>query len=167
MMLSEDPEDWETNGMPVGEDQIGKVFQVEILEDGRAIWREVVTAPPAFFGDRFSLSGTFNNWDFEPMSPDPDVPNLYFTELIVGDSGEELFHIAANEDRGLAYYPRDTPRCTFKAEPIVGPEDVDANEECCWAILATPGTRYRIEFHCTPHSISVNWLRKRHDANGR
>lgn len=161
MMLSEDPEDWETNGMPVSEDKIGKVFQVEVLDGGRAIWREVVAVPPAFLGDRFSVSGTFNDWSFHPMVADGAVPHLYAAEVTVGPTGEELFHIVANEDRGLVYYPRDTPRCTVKVEPIIGPEDVDVNEECCWAIVANPGVRYRIEFHCAPHAISVNWLRIR------
>jgi len=166
MMLSEDPEDWETNGMPVSEDKIGKVFQVEVQEDGKAIWREVVTPPPDFLGDRFYLSGTFNDWGMDDMAEDVAVPNLHSAEITIGATGEELFHVIANEDPGLAYYPRDTARCTRKVEPIVGPEEVDDKEECCWAIVANPGTRYRIEFHCTPHSISLTWLRLRPNALG-
>jgi len=166
MMLSEDPEDWETNGMPVSEDKIGKVFQVEVQEDGKAIWREVVTPPPDFLGDRFYLSGTFNDWGMDDMAEDVAVPNLHSAEITIGATGEELFHVIANEDPGLAYYPRDTARCTRKVEPIVGPEEMDDKEECCWAIVANPGTRYRIEFHCTPHSISLTWLRLRPNALG-
>lgn len=160
-MLTEDPEDWETNGMPVAEDTIGKIFQVEVMEDGKAIWREVVQPPPAFLGDRFYVSGTLNAWGMDLMVPHDFIPNLHTLEITVGATGEELFHILANEDPGLVYYPRDTPRCTRKVEPIAGPEDIDVKEECCWAIVAHPGTRFRVEFHCAAHSISVNWIRLR------
>jgi len=161
MMLSENPEDWETDGMPLSEDKIGKFFQVEILEDGKAVWREIVIPPPDYLGDCFFLSGTFNEWGMDCMTEDAKVPNLHCAEITVGETGEELFHIVANEDPGLTYFPRHTARCTRKAEPVAGPEEVDSPEECSWAIVADPGTRYRVEFFCSPHSVSVNWLRLR------
>lgn len=159
MMLADDPEEWETNGMPLSEDKIGKIFQVEVLDDGKAIWREVVSVPPAILGERFYVSGTFNAWGMARMMGDAAIPSLYVAEITVGDTGEELFHILANEDPSLVYYPRDTPRCTSKVEPLAGPEEVDIKEECCWAIVSDPGTQYRIEFHCTEHSRSVYWFR--------
>jgi len=159
LMMSDDPEEWETNGMPLSEDNIGKIFQVEVQEDGKAIWREVVQPPPAFLGDCFFLSGTFNEWGMDRMVPDENIANLHFAEIVLGDTGEELFNIVANEDPGLTYFPRDTARCQRKVEPVAGPRDVGPSEDYCWAIVDHPGTRFRIEFFCTEHSTSVNWIR--------
>jgi len=160
MMLGDDPEEWETNGMPVSEDKIGKIFQVEIMENGKAIWREVVATPPSILGERFYVSGTFNDWGIEKMAADALIPDLHTLNITIGETGQELFHIVANEDTSLVYYPRDTPRCISKVEPIAGPEPVADKEDCSWAIVAQPGMQFAIEFHCTTFSRSVSWIRR-------
>jgi len=158
MMHTDDPEDWETNGMPLAEDTAGKVFQVEVTSGGKAIWREVVYPPPATWGERFYLSGTFNDWGMDFMLPHERIPALHAIEIAVGETGEELFNVIANEDAALVYYPRETPRCTRRVEPIAGPEEIEIKEECCWAIVASPGSRFRVEFHCAPHAVSLTWI---------
>merc|ERR1711865_1044431 len=59
---SANPEEWESNGMPIGEENLGKEFQVEVTPSGDTIWRELVGVPPAEAGERFYMSGTCNEW---------------------------------------------------------------------------------------------------------
>merc|ERR1712217_55269 len=93
MMLGDNPEDWESNGMPVDEDKIGKTYQVEINEKGNAIWREVVAPPPTKSGTRFFLSADFNKWGTDLMTPDEEIPDLYTIEVRMSNLGEILFNI--------------------------------------------------------------------------
>jgi len=161
LMLGEDPEDWESNGMPVDEGKIGKLFQVEVQGDGKAVWREVVGAPASRRGERFYVTGTFNQWGMDAMEQDAEIPTLHTAEITVGIMGEELFHVICDEDPGMAYYPTQ-PRCTRKVVPIAGPEPILGDpEESSWALVAAPGTRYRLEFHVAGESVSMTWLKCR------
>jgi len=160
-MLGEDPEEWESNGMPIDEDKIGKLYQVEVLEGGKTIWREVVGTPSARRGERFYLSGTFNAWGMQLLEPDAEIPSLHSAEIAIGDMGEELFYIICDEDPDMVYYPTQA-RCTRKVVPIAGPEPVTGDpEDSSWSIAARPGTRYRVEFHVAESSVSVTWMRCR------
>jgi len=160
-MLGEDPEDWESNGMPIDEDKIGKMYQVEVLEGGKTIWREVVGTPPLKRGERFYLSGTFNAWGMEAMEADLDIPNLHSAEITIGNMGEELFYIVCDEDPNMVYFPTQ-PRCNRKTVPIAGPEAVGGDpEDSSWSIMASPGSRYRVEFYLAESSVSVTWIRCR------
>mmetsp|Transcript_16377 Transcript_16377/g.46760 ORF Transcript_16377/g.46760 Transcript_16377/m.46760 type:complete len:949 (-) Transcript_16377:148-2994(-) len=159
MMHSDDPEDWESNGMPVSEDKIGKTYQVEILEGGKAVWREIVGMAPASTGERFYLSGSFNHFGMDQMVESESIPNLYTLDIELGPMGEAAFHVVCDEDPYMVYYPA-APRCTRKAVPIVGPGPVQGDrEEATWCILAEPGARYRVEFFHNDYSTSVTWLR--------
>jgi len=158
-MLADDPEEWETSGMPIDEDKIGKMFQVEINEAGKAIWREIVGAQAEKRGERFYLSGTFNAWGMDLLEPDAEIPSLRRAEVIIGGMGEELFHIVCDEDPDMIYYPTQ-PRCTRKLVPIVGPEPIAHDpEDSSWSIQGAPGTRFQVEFHISESSVSVTWFR--------
>mmetsp|Transcript_85783 Transcript_85783/g.199386 ORF Transcript_85783/g.199386 Transcript_85783/m.199386 type:complete len:956 (-) Transcript_85783:192-3059(-) len=161
LMLGDDPEEWESNGMPIDEDSIGKLYQVEVLEGGKAIWREVVGTQALKRGERFYLSGTFNSWGMDALQQHPEIPSLHSAEITVGMMGEELFYIVCDENPDMVYYPTQ-PRCTRKVVPIAGPEPVASDpEQSSWCIIADPGTRLRVEFHVAETSVSVTWIRCR------
>lgn len=163
-MLGEDPEEWESSGMPIDEDKIGKMFQVEVIESDKnvkTIWREVVGTPPTKRGERFYLSGSFNAWGMEPMEASFDIPNLHSAEITVGNMGEELFYIICDEDPNMVYFPT-MARCQRKTIPIAGPEPVGGDpEDSSWSITGQPGSRYRVEFYLAETSVSVMWVRCR------
>nr|AQS99269.1 type I polyketide synthase [Gambierdiscus polynesiensis] len=161
LMLGDDPEEWESNGMPVDEDTIGKLYQVEVFEGGKAIWREVVGTQALKRGERFYLSGTFNSWGMDALEQHPEIPSLHSAEVTVGIMGEELFYIVCDENPDMVYYPTQ-PRCTRKVVPIAGPEPVACDpEQASWCIVADPRTRVRIEFHLAETTVSVAWIKCR------
>eukprot|EP00403_Amphidinium_massartii_P017302 CAMPEP_0178421644 /NCGR_PEP_ID=MMETSP0689_2-20121128/26753_1 /TAXON_ID=160604 /ORGANISM="Amphidinium massartii, Strain CS-259" /LENGTH=914 /DNA_ID=CAMNT_0020043161 /DNA_START=31 /DNA_END=2772 /DNA_ORIENTATION=+ len=118
---SDDPEDWETSGIPIDADEcVDKQFQVELLEHGKVVWREVVEEEPETRGSRFYLTGTFNDWGFDQMELDDVMPDLYVLEMELGDEGAENFQIVVDEDTDLIYYP-ETEQCVRKSAPVKGP----------------------------------------------
>mmetsp|Transcript_31908 Transcript_31908/g.51301 ORF Transcript_31908/g.51301 Transcript_31908/m.51301 type:complete len:960 (+) Transcript_31908:33-2912(+) len=162
-MSSANPEDWESSGAPLGEEKIGKMYQVELDNDGKAVWHEVVDPSPDRSDERFGLSGTFNCWEVISMPQNPRIPGLFAAELEVGESGQEFFHILGSEDPSRVFHPSE-PRCPRKLSKILGPESVfGAPEDYSWCISATPGSRFRVEFHITKRSTAVTWLRIRDD----
>merc|ERR1711963_612229 len=76
-MLGDDPSDWESHGMPLDDSQIGKRYQVELSEAGKVIWREVCLPRKTYRGDKFYLTGTYNDWRMDYMLPDADIPHLH------------------------------------------------------------------------------------------
>ncbi|CAE7635841.1 ppsA [Symbiodinium necroappetens] len=112
-----DPEEWETNGAPLSEDKIGKVYEVEVDASGAAVWREVVDTPPdPKAHKRFGLAGSFNGWSCTQMAELPGLPGLFAAEITVGESGEEYFHVLGDEDTSQVYYPAQ-PRSRRKVDP--------------------------------------------------
>ena len=63
---------------------------------------------------RFGIAGSFNSWASSPMSRMPRLPGLFAAEIVVGETGEEYFHVLGDEDPTQVYYPA-VPRCTRKA----------------------------------------------------
>ncbi|CAK0839000.1 unnamed protein product [Prorocentrum cordatum] len=159
-MLGSDPEQWESNGMPASEGQIGRVFRVELLEDGSVVWREAAERARALAGSTFHLTGSFNQWGLSMMQPSSGIPNLHVGEVCVPPEGEVLFRVVADGDPLAAYCP-PWPRCTRKAAPVVGPgpPPPELHREAAWLIEGRPGQRFRVEFHCSDESTSVLWLR--------
>eukprot|EP00439_Symbiodinium_sp_Y106_P051354 s1906_g6.t2 len=115
-----DPEEWETNGAPLSEDKIGKVYEVEVDASGAAVWREVVDTPPdPKAHKRFGLAGSFNGWSCTTMAELPGLPGLFAAEITVGESGVEYFHVLGDEDTSQVYYPAQ-PRSRRKIPQLRG-----------------------------------------------
>jgi hypothetical protein len=158
LTLGDSPEEWESTGMPVTEDKIGKTFQVEVSE-GKTVWREVMVPPPASFGERFYLSASWNGWGMEAMKEVEDMPDLYECEVTIGPECEEYFHIIADEDFNMAYFP-SVPRCTRKVADVIGPVSTGGlQEDASWCIQAPEGTRFKVEFYVTKALATLNWIR--------
>mmetsp|Transcript_65865 Transcript_65865/g.140935 ORF Transcript_65865/g.140935 Transcript_65865/m.140935 type:complete len:945 (+) Transcript_65865:73-2907(+) len=158
LTLGDSPEEWESTGMPVTEDKIGKTFQVEVSE-GKTVWREVMVPPPATFGERFYLSASWNGWGMEPMKEVEDMPDLYECEVTIGPDCEEYFHIIADEDYNMSYFP-SMPRCTRKVADVMGPSSTGGmQEDASWCIQAPEGTRFKVEFYVTKALATLNWIR--------
>jgi polyketide synthase-associated protein len=156
---SEDPEEWETTGMPISGVSKPTMFQVEVTESGNTIWREVVPEAPASLGRFFHLSGTFNGWGLTPMREDPDVKGLFCADLTIGELGEELFHIVVDGIPDLLMYPSEAP-CGYKTAPINGPEPpVGDMTDCAWFISSDPGTTFSIQFFRSGTIKTITWLR--------
>ncbi|CAK9036454.1 unnamed protein product [Durusdinium trenchii] len=157
---TQDPEDWESNGAPLSEDKIGKLYEVEVDLSGKVVWREVVETPPdPKAHERFGIAGSFNSWSCRTMAEIAGLPGLFGAEVTIGESGEEYFHILGDEDTSQVYYPA-MPRCTRKLVDVRGPSAVLGNpEEHAWCIQGQPGSRFRIEFQITARSVLVTWLR--------
>merc|ERR1712217_824159 len=133
--LLESPEEWDTNGPPIFEENIGKTFQVEITADSKqSVWREVINAPSESKdkpGETFSIVGNWSEWTPERMPESEDIPGLFTATVLVPPGGEGCFHIIADESDSLALYP-SVDRCTRKTAEIIGPASLGASpEECC------------------------------------
>ena len=48
------------------------------------------------------------------MTRMPRLPGLFAAEILVGETGEEYFHVLGDEEPTQVYYPA-VPRCTRKA----------------------------------------------------
>merc|ERR1712070_345363 len=158
LMSSPNPEDWETTGMPVVEDTHETVFQVEIKEDGSTIWRELMPEPVAHTGERFYVSGSFNDWGVTQMQTDPSIPQLFTLEIVTTEP-QTKFCIQSDENPDMKYYPA-VPDCPSKAVQILGPDKPEDPEHACWLIQsALDESAYRIEFFKGETSVTVNWIR--------
>jgi len=157
--LSDDPEEWESSGLPILEDKIGATFQVEVTADGKTVWREVVETPSENKGERFYILGSWNDWGMDAMADSGDIANLYWSKATIGESGEEFFQVICDEDFSRAYFPA-VPMCTRKATEILGPSNPgSASPEFAWCIQAEPGTTFKVEFYISDTTKSVNWYR--------
>lgn len=157
---SPDPEEWETSGMPLISSGKPKLYQVEMNNKGETIWREVVEEPPAALGKVFHISGTFNDWELLPLVEDSEIPGLFCADVVIGNSGEELFHIVVDRIADLIIYPAE-PTCAHKTAAIQGPDTPDGFDlkECTWRICASAGERFNIQFFRTATTKTVTWLR--------
>jgi len=156
---SADPEEWETTGMPISGVTKPKMFQVEVNDDGKTIWREVVSEAPRSLGKSFHLSGTFNNWGVTVMQEDGEVKGLFCADVTIGDFGEELFHIVVDGVPDLLIYPSEA-QCPSKISPILGPElPVGDMKDCSWYISGNPGATLNIQFFRSASTKTISWLR--------
>jgi len=157
-MYADDPDQWESNGMPLEEENIGKQFQVEVSESGKAIWREVVEPDAPTHPDRFYFSSSTNDWGMEQMKPDTEIPDLFAFEVDIGPTGQELFVIVGDEDPQQTYFP-DAVHCTKKTTPIMGPGmPPGERDEYTWCITGEYGSKFRVEWFCTDETVSVVWM---------
>eukprot|EP00933_Yihiella_yeosuensis_P039514 TRINITY_DN33575_c0_g1_i1.p1 TRINITY_DN33575_c0_g1~~TRINITY_DN33575_c0_g1_i1.p1 ORF type:complete len:232 (-),score=38.14 TRINITY_DN33575_c0_g1_i1:242-847(-) len=159
--VNDDPEAWESTGAPRGEEKIGKVYQVELDTTGKAIWREIKTKAPEIKGERFGLSSSVNGWGCTSMTPIAKIPGLFAAEIVIGNLGQEFFHVLCDEDPSLVYRPVEG-RANSQLAKVMGPDRiVGAPEDASWCVSAEPGSRFRIEFYISKRGVSVTWLRVR------
>ncbi|CAE7231993.1 ppsC [Symbiodinium pilosum] len=153
-MNGDDVRDWETTGLdPAG--QIGDRYMIELDEDGVATW-EKVDEELVDWGDDFSLQGTFNNWEAEPMERSDSILGLWVGEITVGSTGAEHFQVIADNDDEKVYCP-DRPNCTSKVAQVQGPKT--AAKEKSWVIRGAPGDKFKIEFFQQEKRRSVLWMK--------
>jgi len=160
MKNGSNPEDWDSSGAPLGEEKIGKTYEVEMDADGTVVWREVVETPPdPSAHDCFGIAGSFTGWTCASMARVPGLPGVYAAELTLGEDGQEFFHVLGDEDGSMIYYPAE-PRSKRRLVPVLGPKSIMGNpEDFAWCIEGKPGSRYRVEFRISPRNVEVTWLR--------
>jgi len=147
-------ENWISTGAPHLDRNRGKNYRVELLEDGKVQWSEVVV-PDLSQVDSFQIQGTLTSWQLLSLEPSEEEPGLWCFEVELGASGEESFQIAVEHDPYMVLYP-EVPRCTRKAAAILGPGDPPSREQA-WLIRGTAGSRYRIEFFQSGATTAVMW----------
>lgn len=162
--LLDSPEDWDSPGLPIFEENIGKSYQVEISSDSKqVVWREIVNqAAQAPTLETFAICGSWSEWGKEPMTESEDIPGLYSATVTIGSMGEELFHILAEENESMALYPAED-RCTRKCADILGPTILTGSQEdCSWCIYGEPGSTMVVELFYSPSGMkSVTWYKAR------
>jgi len=150
-------EEWATSGVPHLSAAPGKTYHVELLQDGKAVWREAARPDISDTVKAFQILGSFSNWEMLTLAPSRDVEGLYTYEVTLGTKGQESFQISVDNDRELVLYP-ETPRCTRKAMPVLGPAPAPSQEHA-WVIKGDSGARYRVEVFKSGPVTSVTWLR--------
>merc|ERR1712061_376961 len=89
-------------------------------------------------GERFSIAGSWNAWNLEPMILSEEITGLYTTEVQLDSEGVGTFNIVADEDSNMTYYPA-LPSCTRKAAEIIGPAAIGQDsEDAFWFIQGPP-----------------------------
>lgn len=157
-MMDADPETWESSGMPLEEAQETKTYCIDFADDGSALWREVVQPPRSVAGPYF-MSGSFNGWRTKQMRESPATPGLYSMDIVIGESGSELFQILQNEHGSEVFHP-ETAKCQKRTARVSGPSPpIDDREEASWQIVGRQGATFRVEFLRTKRSTAVSWRR--------
>jgi polyketide synthase-associated protein len=150
-------EEWQNFGRPHVEEKAGTEYQVEVLEDGSTTWREIERPLLRNLEGPFHITGSFNGWRMEDMVP-WGVAGLFATEVEIGDSGEESFQIAYNENTSMCYYPQET-FCASKTATIRGPA-APPSQDNAWVIKGQPGDFVRVEFFLfkSGSRATINWI---------
>lgn len=159
-ILADNPEEWETSGMPLTGTR-GVKYQVEFRQSGETLWRELVDLTADRVLGRPYLSGTFNGWEMTEMSEDLSVPDLYTLEVAIGETGQELVQVVVDEDLDQVFYPR-VQRCKKRASKLVGPQPIDEKlqrEDATWCLEGAVGDTYRVEFYSHKSSRSLSWIK--------
>nr|AQS99216.1 type I polyketide synthase [Gambierdiscus polynesiensis] len=150
-------EEWATSGVPHLLAAPGKTYHIELLAEGKAVWREAALPEISDTVSSFQILGSFSNWDRLPLEPSRDVEGLYTYEVTLGSKGRESFQISVDNDPELVLYP-ETPSCTRKATPVLGPSQAPS-QEYAWVMKGDSGARYRVEVFKSGPATSVTWLR--------
>jgi len=156
-MDGEDYEDWATSGVPHLDAAPGKRYHVDLLADGKAVWREAVLPEVSYSTSALHIQGSFSGWDMLSLEPSVDVEGLFTYDLTLGSKGQETFQICVDGDPELVLYP-EQPNCTRKAAPTRGPAPPPSRDHA-WAIRGDSGSRYRVEVFRSGAELSVTWLR--------
>mmetsp|Transcript_69850 Transcript_69850/g.151953 ORF Transcript_69850/g.151953 Transcript_69850/m.151953 type:complete len:944 (+) Transcript_69850:53-2884(+) len=150
-------EDWDMNG-PHKFSKPGDLWELEVDEDGQVTYlpKEPETC---YLGCSYSLTGTFNRWEYELMEEDPRLDGLFVATITLGSTGEECLQVVADEDPELTFSP-PVPRCTKKSVKVNGPST--AGREVSWCIRGNPHDKFRVEFYRSESdNLSLIWVRVR------
>lgn len=150
----EDWEDWEMDG-PGKNVEPGQSWDICILSDGTV---QYVEREPDVkdLGTFYYITGSFNNWARIPMEQDDMLDGLYSVVITIGNSGEELFQIVADDDEEMTFFPA-IARCHWKSTEVKGP--AAAPRDKAWSVTAYPGQMVRVEFaKAENNKVSVMWF---------
>mmetsp|Transcript_113956 Transcript_113956/g.302855 ORF Transcript_113956/g.302855 Transcript_113956/m.302855 type:complete len:958 (-) Transcript_113956:111-2984(-) len=150
-------EDWATTGVPHLCAEPGKKYHIELMPDGKAVWREASGPEISDSISAFYILGSFSSWDPVSLEPSQDIPGLYSYEVTLGNKKQEAFQISVEGDPELILYP-EQPDCTRKATPMLGP-GAPPSREHSWVIKGDSGARYRVEVFKSGPTISVSWFK--------
>lgn len=154
-IVGEDWEDWEMGG-PDKDARFNDVFEVELDPDGVvSYWKKDKEVPD--LGSAYFLTGTFNDWRYDEMEADPNVPGLYFSTFRIAANVEEEFQVVAGQDPKMTFHP--SSRTPQKSAAVRGPEET--KRENCWCVRGAKGERYRVEFYRSETgAATVSWLKE-------
>jgi len=81
----------------------------------------------------FHVCGTFTDWQYAEMTPDPEVPGIFRYRGESGPTGEDTFRVCVDAEPAWTLYP-ELPG-SYPGDSIVqGPSEVDADK--CFSIFA-------------------------------
>merc|ERR1712061_577107 len=153
---SDDYEDWATTGRPHLDAAPGKKYNIDLLPEGKAVWREVVE-PQLADVSAFHIMGSMTNWSTLSLEPSEEVEGLFTREITLGAKGQDSFQIVVNGDPELVLYPEQT-LCTRRAAPVLGPA-LPPSRDNAWVIKGDSTVRYRVEVFKSASSASVSWFK--------
>jgi len=150
----EDWEDWEMDG-PGKDVEPGQSWDICILSDGTVQYVER-EQDVKDLGTFYYITGSFNNWARIPMEQDDLLAGLYSVVVELGNRGEELFQIIADEDEEMTFFPA-VAHCHWKSTEVKGP--AIAPRDKAWCITGYPGQKIRVEFTKSENNkVSVMWF---------
>jgi len=154
-IVGDDWEDWEMGG-PDKDARFNDVFEVELDPDGVvSYWKKDKEVPD--LGSSYFLTGTFNDWRYDEMEADPNVPGLYFSTIRIATNVEEEFQVVAGQDPKMTFHPSN--RTALKSASVRGPEET--KRENCWCVRGGKGERYRVEFYRSETgAATVSWMKE-------
>jgi len=150
-------EDWATSGVPHLSAEPGKTYSIELLGDGKAVWREAALPDLSDAISTLHIQGSFSSWEMLSLEPSEEVRGLCTYGVVLGGKGQESFQVCVDGDPELVLYP-ERPNCTRKATPVLGPAQPPSREHS-WVIKGDSGSRYRVEVFKSGPTISVTWIK--------
>merc|ERR1711881_712285 len=75
-ITSDDWEDWEMD-YPGRNKKEGEAWDVTIEADGGLMYSQRVTAGSRSLGETYEITGSFNDWGYEPLTPDANIGGLF------------------------------------------------------------------------------------------
>jgi len=133
----------------------GQSWDICILSDGTVQYVERETDVKDL-GTFYYISGSFNNWARTPLEQDDMLAGLYSVVIEIGNRGEELFQIIADEDDEMTFFPA-VAHCHWKSTEVKGP--AQAPRDKSWCIAGYPGQKIRVEFAKSENNkVSVMWF---------
>merc|ERR1712190_659014 len=154
-ITGEDWEEWSMDG-PQRYAEPGDSWIIEFEEDSITYYEKEKTKEE--LGNKYYLTGTFNDWQYEEMEEDRGNPGLHTANIPIGASLEEQFQIVADKEPHMTFYP-ETAKCMWKSSHVLGPEDV--TRDITWRITGEASDTYRVEFYVSQRgNLSVNWMKE-------